>query len=118
MDTKEKFTQLLIEETLGNIEKQVDEKLESAETSFIAKLDGLKTRLNSKIDDISNIIEPKPLTVNFGTVETPKKEVVHKSFMTVLNILKSQKRNPRNIMFVGEAGSGFGIAKILQYGDK
>ena len=106
MDTKEKFTQLLIEETLGNIEKQVDEKLESAEMSFIAKLDGLKTRLNSKIDDISNIIEQKPFTVNFGTIETPKSEVVHKSFMTVLNILKSQKRNPKNIMLVGEAGSG------------
>ena len=106
MDTKEKFTQLLIEETLGNIEKQVDEKLESAETSFIAKLNGLKTRLNSKIDDISNIIEQKPFTVNFGTIETPKSEVVHKSFMTVLNILKSQKRNPKNIMMVGEAGSG------------
>lgn len=104
--TKEKFTELLIQDTLEQIEQTVDERLLGAEASFIAKLDGLKTMLNTRIDDISTIIEQKPYKVNFGSVEEPKSEIVHKAFGTVMNILKSQKRNPKNIMLVGEAGSG------------
>lgn len=105
-DTKQKFTELLIQQTLEEIEQSVAKQLSDTHTSFIAKLDGLKVSLNSRIDDISTIIEQKPFKVNFGTVESPKLEMTHKQFKTVIDILKSQKRNPKNIMLVGEAGSG------------
>lgn len=105
-DTKEKFTELLIQETLGEIEKTVQKKLEDTHTSFNAKFEGLKVVLNSKIDEITAIVEQKPYKINFGTIEAPKTEIVHKQFKTIVNIIKSQKRNPKNIMMVGEAGSG------------
>lgn len=105
-DTKEKFTELLIQETLGEIEKSVQKKLEDTHTSFNAKFEGLKVVLNSKIDEITAIVEQKPYKINFGTIEAPKTEIVHKQFKTIVNIIKSQKRNPKNIMMVGEAGSG------------
>lgn len=104
--TQEQMLDLLMKDTLSKLESSVDTKLNDTETSFIAKLDGLKAQLNSKIDEINQIIEEKPLQITMGTVENPTKEIVHKEFLTVMNILKSQKRNPKNIMLVGEAGSG------------
>ena len=106
METKEKMLELLLQDALKNVESGVKDKLDAVETSFEAKLDGMKLRLNEKINDITSIIEQRPLVVNFGTVETPKTELVHSSFNMVINALKSQKRNPKNIMMVGEAGSG------------
>lgn len=106
METKEKMLELLLQDTLKNVESGVRDKLDAVETSFEAKLDGMKLRLNEKINDITSIIEQRPLVVNFGTIETPKTELVHSSFNMVINALKSQKRNPKNIMMVGEAGSG------------
>lgn len=106
METNEKILELLLQDTLKNVESGVKDKLDAVETSFEAKLDGMKLRLNEKINDITSIIEQRPLMVNFGTVETPKTELVHSSFNMVINALKSQKRNPKNIMMVGEAGSG------------
>lgn len=106
METKEKMLELLLQDALTNVESGVKDKLDAVETSFEAKLDGMKLRLNEKINDITSIIEHRPLVVNFGTVETPKTELVHSSFNMVINALKSQKRNPKNIMMVGEAGSG------------
>lgn len=103
---KEEIVELLLKDTLGNVEQGVKDKLEAVETSFEAQLDGLRTRLNSKINDITAVVEQRPLVVNFGTVEAPKTELVHSQFTTVVNTLKSQKRNPKNIMLVGEAGSG------------
>ena len=103
---KEEIVELLLKDTLGNVEQGVKDKLEAVETSFEAQLDGLRTRLNSKINDITAVVEQRPLVVNFGTVEAPKSELVHSQFTTVVNTLKSQKRNPKNIMLVGEAGSG------------
>lgn len=104
--TQEQMLDLLMKDTLNRLETDVQTKLSDTETSFIAKLDGLKTQLNGKLDEITQIIEGKPLQVTMGTIENPTKEIVHKEFLTVLNILKSQKRNPKNIMLVGEAGSG------------
>lgn len=106
METKEKIMELLLQDALSGIEQVVQEKLDAVETSFEARLDGVKTILNSRIGDITSLIEQKPLTVNFGTVESPKTEIVHSAFNSVINVLKSTKRNPKNIMLVGEAGSG------------
>lgn len=104
--TMEKMAQLLLESSLGDVESKVKEQIDATFTSFEAKLDGVKAELNAKVSELESIAGQEPLAINFGTVETPKKEAVHSQFMKVLNILKSQKRIQKNIMFVGEAGSG------------
>lgn len=104
--TMEKMAQLLLESSLGDVKSKVKEQIDATFTSFEAKLDGVKAELNAKVSELESIAGQEPLTINFGTIETPKKEAVHSQFMKVLNILKSQKRIQKNIMFVGEAGSG------------
>ena len=104
--TMKKMAQLLLESSLGDVESKVKEQIDTTFTSFEAKLDRVKAELNAKVSELESIASQEPLTINFGTVETPKKEAVHSQFMKVLNILKSQKRIQKNIMFVGEAGSG------------
>lgn len=104
--TTEKLTELLMQETLEQMKTSVNEKIDATSTSFEARLDGLKAQLSQKIDDLETTIAEKPLKVNFGTTELPEKEYCHKAFMTVMNILRSQKRIQKNIMLVGEAGSG------------
>lgn len=104
--TVERMAELLLESSFGDVESKVNEKLDNLNTSFEAKIDGLKTELQEKIKTLECISQDTPLQINIGTVEMPKKKLVHSQFLKVLNILKSQKRIQKNIMMVGEAGSG------------
>lgn len=104
--TVERMAELLLESSFGDVESKVNEKLDNLNTSFEAKIDGLKTELQEKIKTFEYISQDTPLQINLGTVEMPKKKLVHSQFLKVLNILKSQKRIQKNIMMVGEAGSG------------
>jgi predicted ATPase len=104
--TVEKMAELLLESSFGDVESKVNEKLDNLNTSFEARIDGLKTELQEKIKALECISHDTPLQINLGTVEMPKKKLVHSQFLKVLNILKSQKRIQKNIMMVGEAGSG------------
>lgn len=101
-----KIAELLLKEQISGMEKAVDEKLDETKTAFEAKLDGLKAVLNGKIDEIEAVTTGRPLSVTIGTPEKLEKTVVHSKFFDILNILKSQKRLQKNIMLVGEAGSG------------
>ena len=103
---KDEILKLLLADTLKSFESMATEKMDAIQTSFEARLDGLKTQLNARISDLTAVVEERPLVVNFGTVESPKKQAIHSAFPKILNIIKSQKRNPKNIMLVGEAGSG------------
>ena len=104
--TIEQMAELLLRSSLSDVERKINERIETSFTACEAKLDGIKTELNSKIKEIEAIATDKPLQINFGTVEQPETKLVHTQFMKVLNILKSQKRIQKNIMLVGEAGSG------------
>lgn len=104
--TIEQMAELLLRSSLGDVEKKIEERIEASFTACEAKLDGIKTELNCKISELEAIATEKPLAINFGTIEEPKKEVVHTQFRKILSILKSQKRIQKNIMLVGEAGSG------------
>lgn len=103
---KDEILKLLLADTFKSFESLATEKMDAIQTSFEARLDGLKTQLNARISDLTAVVEEKPLVINFGTVESPKKQAIHSAFPKILNIIKSQKRNPKNIMLVGEAGSG------------
>jgi len=105
-DVVQQMAELLLKSQLGELEPKIKQQIEEVNTSFEAKLDGLKVSLQSKINELETLAEEKPLQITIGTVENPKSKLVHKSFFKVINILKSQKRIQKNIMLVGEAGSG------------
>lgn len=105
-DVVQQMAELLLKSQLGDVEQKINAKLDEVNTSFEAKLDGLKVELQAKVNELETIIGEQPLQITIGTVETPKRKLVHSSFMKILNILKSQKRIQKNIMLVGEAGSG------------
>ena len=102
----QQMAELLLKSSLEGMNEAVSKKLEETETAFNAKLDGLKVALNEKIGVLESISGETPLTVTVGSVESPKTKTVHSAFMKIINILKSQKRIQKNIMMVGEAGSG------------
>lgn len=105
-DTIQQMAELLLKNSLDSVQEAIEKKLEETQTAFNAKLDGIKVSLNERINTLEAISGDTPLSITMGTVEEPKTKVVHSAFMKVLNILKSQKRIQKNIMFVGEAGSG------------
>lgn len=105
-DVVQQMAELLLKSQLGDVEQKINAKLDEVNTSFEAKLDGLKVELQAKVNELEAITGEQPLQITIGTVENPKKRLVHSSFIKILNILKSQKRIQKNIMLVGEAGSG------------
>lgn len=103
-------TELLIEATLETVKNEVKDKLteqlDDLYTSAQSRIDGLNVQVKQAEDLVKSMTEDKPLCVTTGTIEKPKKQLVHKAFMTISKILSSQKRKEKNIMLVGEAGSG------------
>lgn len=106
-EIKNKITELLIEESMNELNSTINTTLDDFKTSIEARIDGIKTAAYADIRSLeSYITDEKPLVVNVGTVEVPKKKLVHKSFQTIIKILSSTKRKEKNIMLVGGAGGG------------
>ena len=106
-EIKNKITELLIEESMKQLNSTIDTTLDEFKTSLEAKIDGIKTVANSQLRELESYVTlNKPLVVNLGTVEAPKEKLVHKSFSTIIKILSSTKRKEKNIMLVGGAGGG------------
>lgn len=66
-------------------------------------LQNLKDKINLQYQSIT---ENTPLRINIGSVEKPKQKIVHSAFNDVIQVLQSQRAVRKNIMLVGEAGSG------------
>lgn len=106
-ETKNKITELIIEESMNQLNANINASLDDFKTSVEARIDGIKTAAYADIKQLESYITvEKPLVVNLGTVETPKGKLVHKSFQTIIKILSSTKRKEKNIMLVGGAGGG------------
>ena len=106
-ETKNKITELIIEESMNQLNANINASLDDFKTSVEARIDGIKTAAYADIKTLESYITvEKPLVVNLGTVEVPKKKLVHKSFQTIIKILSSTKRKEKNIMLVGGAGGG------------
>lgn len=97
---------LVSNNNIDEAKKEVDKQLDSLKEEFNKKLAEIKKEADTNIKNMQNYISSKPFHVNLGTTETPDLQVVHKSFNTVLNVLKSRNRIEKNIMLVGECGSG------------
>ena len=98
-----RITEILMEELSQNVEKSIDE----LKTALDAKIEGIKTTAFADIKQLEAFVDSeKPLIVNLGTIEKPKRQLVHKAFKTITKILQSTKRKEKNIMMVGGAGGG------------
>lgn len=63
--------------------------------------------LKSKIDVAYNgVFENKPLLINIKQADKTTKKIVHSAFTDIIKVLQSQNMVRKNIMLVGEAGSG------------
>lgn len=93
----------LLGDSLAKIKDMTEKEITEMKTEFQSQLDGLKEQVKSELDCLDS---DKPMVINLGTIEKPKKKLVHKAFNTITKILKSQKRKEKNIMLVGSAGGG------------
>lgn len=106
-EVQDKITEMIIAESMKDIKTNINATLDEFKTAMEAKIDGVKTAAYADIKKLeSYVTTEKPLVANLGTVEAPKKELVHKSFATITKILSSSKRKEKNIMLVGGAGGG------------
>lgn len=101
---------IIMEAILGDIKEEVKKKVEveigKAKSDIEDDIKAIKTKCDEATKLLDSVVEDKPLIVTIGSVKKPKKELVHSAFPKVLKILQSQKRKEKNIMLVGEAGSG------------
>lgn len=96
----------LLKDTTDKVRAEAEKRLEELQASIEARVDGIHVELKDKISTLESYTTGAPLVVNVGTLQKPKKKVVHKSFDTIIKILKSTKRKEKNIMLVGGAGGG------------
>lgn len=101
---------MLVDMIIGDIKEEVKKKVEveisKAKSDIEDDIKAIKTKCDEATKLLDSVVEDKPLVVTIGSVKKPKKELVHSAFPKVLKILQSQKRKEKNIMLVGEAGSG------------
>ena len=93
----------LLGDSLAKIKDMTEKEITEMKTEFQSQLDVLKEQVKSELDCLDS---DKPMVINLGTIEKPKKKLVHKAFNIITKILKSQKRKEKNIMLVGSAGGG------------
>lgn len=84
-----------------------NELLKDIQVSVEEEANKILKNLEEKINlEYQAITEKIPLTINIGTVEKPQTKLVHSAFADIVKVLQSQKAVRKNIMLVGEAGSG------------
>ena len=103
-DLNEMLAETLISNTANKLHEIVADKVNSIQVDLEQKIDKLENDCKNKVNKLECYISGKPLTVNLGTLQSPKNKMVHKAFDTVIRILQSCKRINKNIMLVGEAG--------------
>ncbi len=103
---EEAFTSALLKDSADRLKEVVNNRINEIEKDLSLNIDKLQTKLENKLSEFKDFTDTQPLVVNFGTIEKPKNKISHNAFNTILKLLKSTKRIDKNIMLVGEAGSG------------
>lgn len=92
----------IIDEMKESSNKKLDEITKAVED----KAEALEKKMTTSLKRLDDLLDNKPITVNFGTVEKPANEITHKAFDKILKVLQSTKRKEKHIMLVGGAGGG------------
>lgn len=103
---KDEALQALFGSIIDEMKESSNKKLEEITKSVEEKAEKLESKMTTSLKKLDDLLDNKPVTVNFGTVEKPENEVTHKSFDRILKVLQSTKRKEKHIMLVGGAGGG------------
>lgn len=103
---KEDALKVLFGSIIDEMKESSNKKLDEITKSVEDKAEALEKKMGESLKRLNDILDNKPITVNFGTVEQPQNEVTHKAFDKILKILQSAKRKDKHIMLVGGAGGG------------
>lgn len=117
-DLNEMLAETLISNTANKLQDVIANKVNDIQKELETKIEKIEQEVKNKTERLECYVSNKPLVVNLGTLEKPKNKMVHKSFDTIIKVLQSSKRINKNIMLVGEAGSGKStlcedVAKVL-----
>ena len=96
----------LFGEIIEEMKDSSNKKLEEITKSVNDNIETLERKMSDSLKKLDDILENKPIVVNFGTAEKPQNEFTHKSFDKILKVIKSTKRKNKHIMLVGGAGGG------------
>jgi MoxR-like ATPase len=105
-DLNEMLAETLINNTANKLHEIISDKVNNIQTELEQKISKIEKDCKGKVEKLECYISGKPLVVNLGTLKAPKNKMVHKAFDTVIKVLQSCDRINKNIMLVGEAGSG------------
>lgn len=94
---KEDALKVLFGSIIDEMKESSNKKLDEITKSVEDKAEALEKKMGESLKRLNDILDNKPITVNFGTVEQPKNEVTHKSFDKILKILQSSKRKDKHI---------------------
>lgn len=103
---KDDALKVLFGTIIDEMKENSNKKLEEITKSVEEKAENLERKMETSLKRLDDIMDNKPLVINFGTVEEPKNEITHKSFDTIIKVLQSTKRKDKHIMLVGGAGGG------------
>jgi len=103
---KDEALQALFGSIIDEMKESSNKKLEEITKSVEEKAEKLESKMTTSLKKLDDLLDNKPITVNFGTVEKPDNEVTHKAFDRILKVLQSTKRKEKHIMLVGGAGGG------------
>lgn len=103
---KDEALQALFGSIIDEMKESSNKKLEEITKSVEEKAEKLESKMTTSLKKLDDLLDNKPITVNFGTVEKPENEVTHKAFDRILKVLQSTKRKEKHIMLVGGAGGG------------
>lgn len=100
----------LMKMLLGNITEQAQEiakkEIESLKESLQKEIKDIEKETRGFKKKIEEKLAKHPTTITLGTIEKPVLETTHKAFDKIAKVLSSSKRKEKNIMLVGQAGSG------------
>lgn len=105
MDINEIVKNILFKDKDSKLSQMVEQEFQKTRDTLDEKFKELEKDCRNKVTILEDIIKGNPISVNLGTAQKPKNELVHKKFTTILKVLQSAKRINKNIMLVGPAGS-------------
>lgn len=101
------FVETLLADVRTKVEQKVEGRLNEIDKIVTDKYLQIQSTMGAVDNYIDSITKDKPLVVTLPTPDKKgKKELVHSQFKKVLKVLTSARRKEKNIMLVGEAGSG------------
>lgn len=102
----ELIAETIMNDTAGQLKEIVAEKINEIEKEQIKKINKFQENVKRRLEDLELKVKDVPISFNFNNKNIDNDKIMHSAFETVIKVLTSAKRINKNIMLVGQAGSG------------